>query len=66
MARQGQGKVVKIDATWPFCVTCHIGIHFDTSVGMDVINFINIQIASLTNGDQKWISIINLVAIEKN
>ncbi len=39
MARQGQGRVVRIDATWPFCVRRHIGIDFDTSVGMDVIKF---------------------------
>jgi hypothetical protein len=27
-----QGKVVKIDMVCPFCVSCHINIHLDTSI----------------------------------
>jgi len=55
MDKQGQGKVVKINVMWPFCVKCHIGIHLNASVvsdWMDVKTFsLTFKATFVTNGD---------------
>ncbi len=45
MDKQGQGKVVKTNVMWPFCVKCHIGIHLNAFV---VSNWMDVKTFSLT------------------
>jgi hypothetical protein len=48
--------------TWPFCVKCHVGVHFDMLVRsiktehMKKINYT--QVAPVMYGDRKWIQLL--------